>query len=149
MTPAHSFVPLHRIAGKCKGGIVLPGTGYIQVHAYTSNAQIPKEGVAVIISDASGSPIAMRLTNRSGILDAPIPVQVPDISAGQTPATGVIPFGTVNISARLENFEAIEAENVQVFPGVVTVQNLELIPLSELPGSWNKLEQFNTPPQNL
>lgn len=119
------------------------------MHAYTSDAQIPLQGAAITVTKPDGSAIAMRLTNRSGILDAPIPVQVPDISAGQTPATGVIPFGTVNISARLENFEAIEAENVQVFPGVITVQNLELIPLSELPESWNKLEQFNTPPQNL
>ena len=55
----------------------------------------------------------------------------------------------VNIYARLENFEQIEAENVQVFAGTVTNQNLEMIPLSELPDKWTKAEIFNTPPQNL
>ena len=30
-----------------------------------------------------------------------------------------------------------------------TFQDLELIPLSELPGSWDQTELLNTPPQNL
>jgi hypothetical protein len=55
----------------------------------------------------------------------------------------------VNIYARLENYEQIEAENVQVFPNVITNQNLEMIPLSELPDKWTQTEIFNTPAQNL
>lgn len=123
--------------------------GYIQVHAYTGNARIPLEGAAVTVTKPDGSAIAMRLTNRSGTLDSPIQIVVPDRSAGQTPNTGVIPFTDVNLYARLENFETIEIENLQVFPGTLTVQNLAMIPLSELPESWNKVEIFNTPPQNL
>jgi len=132
-----------------KGGIVLPDTGYIQVRAYTSNAQIPLEDVAITITDASASGIAMRLTNRNGLLDAPVEIMVPNLSAGQSPNTGIIPFATVNLYARAENFEEIEIENLQVFPNVITVQNLEFIPLSELPGTWNKAEVFDTPAQNL
>lgn len=123
--------------------------GYIQVHAYTSYAQIPLKDVAVSVTDTSGAAIALRLTNRSGFLDSPIEIDVPDLSAGQTPNTGVIPFAVVNLYARLNNYEAIEIENLQVFPNNTTLQNLEMIPLSELPNSWNKLEIFNTPPQNL
>lgn len=132
-----------------KGGIVLPDTGYIQVRAYTSNAQIPLKDVAITITDASASGIAMRLTNRNGLLDAPVEIMVPNLSAGQSPNTGIIPFATVNLYARAENFEEIEIENLQVFPNVITVQNLEFIPLSELPGTWNKAEVFDTPAQNL
>ena len=123
--------------------------GYIQVHAYTSYAQIPLRDVAVSVTDTSGAAIALRLTNRSGFLDTPIEIDVPDLSAGQTPNTGVIPFAVVNLNARLNNYEAIEIENLQVFANTTTLQNLEMIPLSELPDSWNKLEIFNTPPQNL
>lgn len=123
--------------------------GYIQVHAYTSNAQIPLQGVAVTITTPTGSAIAMRLTNRSGALDIPVAIDVPNRDAGLSPNTGVVPFTNVNLYARLENFETIEAENLQVFPGTLTVQNLAMIPLSELPDSWNKAEIFNTPPQNL
>ena len=127
----------------------MSATGYIQVHAYTSNALIPLKGVAVTITDSKGSAIAMRLTNRSGTLDAPIAVTVPDRTASQTPNTGIIPFTDVNLYARLENFETIEIENLQVFAGTLTVQNLAMIPLAELPDSYNQTEIFNTPPQNL
>lgn len=123
--------------------------GYIQVHAYTSKGRIPLQDVAVTITDTTGKATAMRLTNRSGILDAPVEVAVPEVSAGQTPDTGITPFTQLNLYARLENYETIEIENLQVFPGTITIQNLEMIPLSELPDSWNKLEIFHTPPQNL
>ena len=132
-----------------KGGDFLSAIGYIQVHAYTSYAQIPLKDVAVSITDMSGAAIALRLTNRSGALDVPIEIEVPDISSSESPNTGVIPFSVVNLYARLENYEAIEIENLQVFPNTTTLQNLEMIPLSELPNFWNKLEVFNTPPQNL
>ena len=91
----------------------------------------------------------MRLTNRSGTFDAPIEITVPDRSASQSPDTGIIPFTSVNLYARAENFETIEIENLQVFAGTLTVQNFAMIPLSELPDSYNQLEIFNTPPQNL
>ena len=105
--------------------------------------------MAISVTDVSGAAIALRLTNRSGFLDSPIEIDVPDISSGQTPDTGVIPYAVMNLYGRIANYEAIEIENLQIFPGVTTLQNLEFIPLSELPDNWNKLEIFNTPPQNL
>lgn len=126
----------------------MSATGYVQVHAYASNARIPLENVAVMITGSDGSAIAMRLTDRSGLID-PVPVTVPDRAASQTPDPAEPPFATVNIYARLENYEQIEAENVQVFADTVTDQNLEMIPLSELPQKWTKAEIFQTPPQNL
>ena len=91
----------------------------------------------------------MRLTNRSGTLDAPVEIEVPDRSASQAPNTGIIPYTDINLYARLENFETIEIENLQVFADILTVQDLAMIPLSELPNSFNQTEIFNTPPQNL
>ena len=127
----------------------MPATGYIQVYAYTSNARKPLQDVAVTVTDTDGSAIAMRLTNRNGTLNDPILVNVPDLSAGQTPGTGIKPFQNVNLYARIKDYETIEIENLQIFPGTQTVQDLVFIPLSELPDSWNRLEIFNTPAQNL
>jgi len=127
----------------------MPDTGYIQVHAYTSNALIPLKDVAVTVTDSNGSAIAMRLTNRSGQLDAPLEVETPNRIISLSPNSGAVPYTTVNIYARLDDYEAIEAENVQVFANTVTLQNLEMIPLSELPDRWDKLEIFDTPPRNL
>ena len=123
--------------------------GYIQVHAYTSKAQIPLQNVAIAVTDSSDSAIALRLTNRSGQLDKPIEINVPTLSAGQSPNTGIIPYTRVNLYARFSNYEQIEIEDLQIFPNTVTVQNLEMIPLSEFPDSWNKTELFKTQPQNL
>lgn len=90
----------------------------------------------------------MRLTNISGKTE-PLALEVPDVSAGQTPDTGKRPFLPVNLSAWLENYEQIDITGIQIFPNVVTTQNLEMVPLPELPENWNGVEDFNTPPQNL
>ena len=123
--------------------------GRIQVHAFTSNAQIPLRDVAVAIVGTDGSVISLGLTNRSGLLDAPVEVVVPEAAASQSPDTGIVPYTRVNIYARLENFEQIEANDVQVFPEITTLQELEMVPLSELPDLWNQSEIYNTQSQNL
>lgn len=74
---------------------------------------------------------------------------MPDISAGQSPNTGVIPFSAINLYAKIDDYEEIDIKNLQVFPDTTTTQNLEMIPLSELPNDWIKSETFDTPPQNL
>lgn len=131
-----------------KGGIPLPDIGYIDVLAYSSLAQIPLENVAITVTASDGTALAMRLTDRNGGID-PIEIPVPPPSAGLTPDTGVVPFTSINLFARVEGFEQVENENVQVFPGTVTQVDLEMIPLSELPSSWDKVTVFDTPKQNL
>ncbi len=122
--------------------------GYLRLRAYTSRAEIPLQNVAISVTDSQGKTIAYRTTDRSGIIE-PISIEVPDLSAGTSPNTGVLPFGRVNIYAHLDGYEQIDAEDVQIFPNTVTNQDLPMIPLSELPGTWNKAEIFQTPAQNL
>ena len=131
-----------------KGVIPLPATGYIQVHAYESFAQIPLQDVSVSVSATDGTAIALRLTDRSGRID-PIPIPVPDRAESLAPNPGEQPFATVNLIARLRNYEQIFIDDLQVFPGITTNQDLPMIPLSELPGSRNKSETFKTSQQNL
>ncbi len=126
----------------------MPSTGYLQVHAYTSNAQIPLQNVAISVTTDDGTALALRLTDKSGRI-SPIEFPVPELSAGQTPNTGVTPFATVNLHAQLPGYEQITIERLQLFPDTITSQDLEMIPLSELPSQWNQTELFNTPPQNL
>ena len=90
----------------------------------------------------------MRLTDRSGRIE-PIPIPVPDKAESQAPDPGERPYTAVDLFAHLRGFERIEAEGLQVFAGTTTVQYLEMIPLSELPQSFDRTEAFETPPQNL
>lgn len=131
-----------------KGVTVLNATGYITVHAYTSYAQLPLKDVAVSITAPDGTAIAMRLTDRNGQI-APVEIPVPARSASLSPGLSETPFTAVNLYARLKGYEQIEIENLQVFADITTDQNLEMIPLSELPGKWNQTEIFETYRQNL
>lgn len=126
----------------------MPDIGYIDVNAYTSNAKIPLQDVAITVTATDGTALAMRLTDRNGLI-RPIEVPVPALSAGQTPDTGERPYTPVNLYARLEGFEQRENENLQVFPNTVTRLELQMIPLSELPGSWDQIGITDTPAQQL
>ena len=128
--------------------IILASTGYITVHAYTSYARIPLEDVAVSITAEDGTAIAMRTTDRSGQI-RPVAIPVPDRSESLSPDPGELPFTRVNLYARKKGFEQMEFENLQLFAGTTTNQNIEMVPLSELPGAWDQTVIFDTPAQNL
>lgn len=131
-----------------KGVDSLPATGYIQVRAYTSTAQFPLQDVAITITSSDGTAISMALTDRSGKI-RPVAIPVPDRSESQSPDPPERPYAVVNLYARKKGYEQVESENLQVFAGTTTLQNLEMIPLAELPTNWDQTIIFDTPPQNL
>ena len=126
----------------------MSATGYIQVRAYTSTAQFPLEDVAITVTATDGTAIAMRITDRNGLI-SPIEIPVPDRAESLQPNPPERPFAIVNLYARARGYEQIEAENLQVFANTTTFQNLEMIPLAELPNAWDQTVIYDTPPQNL
>lgn len=126
----------------------MPATGFIQLRAYTSTAQFPLKDVAITVTAADGTAIAMRLTDRNGLI-TPIEIPVPDREESLQPDPPERPFAAVNLYARKRGYEQVESENLQVFADITTYQNLEMIPLAELPDSWDQTVIYNTPPQNL
>lgn len=126
----------------------MPARGYIQVRAYASFAQIPLEDVAITVTATDGTALAMRLTDKNGKI-VPIEIPTPELSDSQSPGSPEAPFTSVILHARLRGYEQIKVDDLQVFADTVTLQNLEMIPLSELPNQWDQSETFQTPPQNL
>lgn len=126
----------------------MSATGYITLRAYTSTAQFPLQNVAVTVTAEDGTAIAMRLTDRNGLIN-PIEVPVPEKSESLSPDPGERPFAIVNLYAHRKGFEQVESENLQVFADTTTYQNLEMIPLAELPEQWDQNVVYFTPPQNL
>ena len=94
----------------------MPETGFIQVHAYESNARLPLEGVSIAVAASDGTVLALRLTDGSGRISQ-IEVPVPPLSAGLTPDTGQIPFTQVNLYARLSGYELAETPYASSFAG--------------------------------
>ena len=126
----------------------MSATSLLQVFAFTSRASIPVSGVTVTVTDPQGRLLGIRQTNSSGLI-SPIAITVPDKSESLDSAFQGQPFTSVSIFARHPGYRQIDIQNAQVFPGVVTVQNLEMIPLSQLPGQCDATEEFNIPPQKV
>ena len=126
--------------------------GTVAARIYTSRAQIPVQGATVAIThkiDPSGRQtlLAVRVSNENGRI-APVQVPTPAVSAGTSPGT-VVPFALVNLWVEAAGYEALLVENLQVFPGTQTLQELELTPLPEQTPFPSRTEVVHTTPQNL
>lgn len=126
--------------------------GTVIARVYTSDALLPLPGVPVTFTqvqpDGSRELLAIRLTNSSG-MTAPLPVNTPDASESLSPGLMLKPYATVDISVALPGYDGILAEGVQVFPGVETIQALQLLPLPSLPGERGSSVSFPGSSQNL
>ena len=126
----------------------MPTIGYFQARAYTSSAQIPLRDVAVVITAPDQTAIAMRVTDRSGLI-APIEIPVPNRSESQEPGAEQKPYALVNLAAYRDGFGPFESKNIQIFADTLTFQDLKMIPLSQLPLGEEDSMNVVTPPQNL
>ena len=122
--------------------------GYIQARAFASNAQIPLRDVAVVVTAPDETAIAMRVTDRSGLISV-IEIPVPNLSESQEPGAEEKPYALVNMYAYRNGFGPFESRNIQVFAGTTTFQDIKLIPLSQLPRGEEDSMNVDTPPQNL
>ena len=98
--------------------------------------------------DGSRKLLAVRLTNSSG-MTAPLPVETPDASESLSPGLMEKPYAVVNISVEYPGYGGVLAEGVQVFPGVETIQALQLVTLPSLPGEQDLSVLFPGSSQNL
>ena len=115
----------------------MQATGTLIVRVYTSQAQIPLEG-ATVVAAAPGEEgkwklLSIQNTDSSGQI-CPIQIDAPALgestSPGGLPGDGA-PFALCNVWAEQPGYAMLQMENVQIFPGVETVQEMELIPLPQ------------------
>lgn len=125
----------------------MSSVGYLQVHAYTSSAQIPIQDAAIVISTMDQTVIALRLTDRSGLIGT-VEIPVPEKEESQEPGISQHPYTSVNLYAQKKGYEHILAEDIQIFAGVTTYQDLQMIPLSDELGA-DMTVVYETPPQDL
>lgn len=125
--------------------------GTILTRVYTSRAQIPVSGATVAFTqrgtEGHHNLLAVRVTDENG-RTAPVQVSTPDAAASESPGTAD-PFAVCDIWAESPGYELLVVENVQVFPGTETLQELELIPLPEQMSALLPEHPVNIPPQNL
>ena len=124
--------------------------GYLIIRTYTSAEQLPVAGATVSVTEQGENGarlIATRITDRSG-RTTPIKITTPDRSESLTPGQP-LPFKDFNITIDKTGFDRVLIENAQLFAGIITEQNVEMLPLGEHPDAFNMTELIDITPQAL
>ena len=111
----------------------MPSYVSILARVYTSEAYLPLEGVPVIFSqlqdDGTKQLLSIRITDSSGLTD-PLQIETPDVSLSLIPEYTLRPYAVLEISAGTPGYNQITVEGVQIFPGIETIQGIQLRPVS-------------------
>ena len=133
----------------------MQATGTLSVRVYTSQAQIPLEGATVVVAapgaEGKWKLLSLQNTDSSGRIQT-VEIGAPEVgestSPGGLPGEGG-PFALCDVWAEQPGYAMLQVENVQIFPGVETVQNMELIPLPQGLCSLQQRDERDIPVQNL
>ena len=129
----------------------MASSGTIVARVYTSRAEIPIPGATVAVTQKSKNGrhtlLAIRISDESGNT-SPIIIPTPDRSEGLAPG-GETPYALCDLWIEASGFELLRVEEIQIFPGTETVQELELIPLPEYTPSQSRTEVVSITPQDL
>lgn len=125
-------------------------TGYIVVNVYTSRAQLPLRNAQVSVTDGNEeSPklLGFRLTGDTGKTDQ-IEIETPDLDLSLSPSKDTA-FAVCNVKISHPSYYTLNISDVQVFANTQTLQNVELIPLTENSKPQDRTINRTTPSQNL
>lgn len=112
--------------------------GRLIVCVRTANGAIPVKGALVNIRSfetGESSVIASRTTDISGNTDA-IEIATPSIALSEAPG-GEKGYTSVIIDVSREGFVSTELIGATIFPGVTTVQQVNMIPSGEFSGRYD------------
>ena len=124
--------------------------GTLLVRTFVSNAQLPVSGATVIVSKPDGAGrqklLSIQLTDESGVA-SPITLEAPDTSGSLTPGNNGSAFADYTLVVEHPGYQLALFDKLQIFPGVETVQDVPLIPLS--PNERNESDLVTVTPQPL
>lgn len=128
-------------------------TGTLQVQVYTSRAELPVRDATVVVIRRMPSGkydlISIQSTDSSG-MTKPIEIGTPPLLESTEPnSIPETPFTQCDIWAEHPDFAMLLVEGVQIFPGVETIQSMELCPLNGNGTSLTQCGVWEIPPQNL
>ena len=131
----------------------MEATGKLAVRVYASHAQIPVEGATVVVT-APGEGgrrrlLSVRASDRSGMIPT-LSIGTPEPGESTSPhQEGPAPFAVCDVWVEHPAYAMLQVEGVQIFPGVETVQTVELLPLARGQSSLQQRDVREITPQNL
>lgn len=127
-------------------------SGTLNVRVYASQAEIPVVGAAVIVAsrgrDGKYQLISLQETDDSGNT-RPVRVDAPPASESTSPEQMEQPFAVVDVWVEHPGYEVMWLEDVQVFAGQQTQQQVELNPLVAGESWTERTDVRPIPPQEL
>lgn len=107
--------------------------GTLFVRTFVSRAQLPVADATVIVSEPASDGrqklLAIRKTDESGVA-GPIVLESPERSESLTPDHNGDPFSSYTLVVEHPDYLLEVYENLQIFPGVETVQDVALKPIA-------------------
>lgn len=108
-------------------------SGTLIVRTFVSRAQLPVSDATVIISspgaDGRQKLVSILRTNESGVA-GPITLEAPAAAGSLSPGHNSSAFSSYTLVVEHPNYQLALFDQLQIFPGVETVQDVPLIPLS-------------------
>ncbi len=104
--------------------------GYIVVNVRTANGALPVEKAIVTIKNSAGELLAVFFTDRNGNTPK-LQVLAPPIENSESPGQIGPAYYSYNIDTDKEGFNSVRNIGAPVYPGITSIQPVELIPLSE------------------
>lgn len=128
--------------------------GRLSVRVYATQAEIPIEGATVVVTCRNKTGkfdlLSVQATDSSGMIRT-VEVATPGAYESTTPVeTGrEQSFAQCSVWAEHSGYAMLQVNGIQIFPGVETVQEMELIPLAEGQDSLQRRDLRVITPQNL
>jgi hypothetical protein len=104
--------------------------GYIAVAVKTAGGALPVEDAVVTVKDTANNILAVYFTDKSGRTPR-LKVLAPPKANSESPGGTAPAFYNYNIDTDKEGFVSVKNVNVPVYPGITSLQSVELIPISE------------------
>ena len=124
-------------------------SGTLVTRVFTGRAELPIAGASVSVVKKDGDRLldllTVRVSGRGGDTEA-FSIETPSEDLSQSPGNPE-PYALVDLWVDRQGFQLLVVEDVPIFPGVTSVQDLPLVPMPEDGGRGG--ESVEIPPQDL
>ncbi len=112
--------------------------GFLRFAVGSADNTIPQAGATVYVytdpeNGSDGTLLYTLVSNEDGLTDT-VTLPTPPLSESFSPEYPK-PYSTYNVFVTKNGFYPTEGRTVPLFPGITSIQPINLIPLSELPGA--------------
>lgn len=124
-------------------------SGVLLTRVFTSRGQLPVENAAISIVLHSDNErhklLNIQISDRSGNT-LPTTIETPGEQTSQSPGQET-PFTLCDVWVEHSGYQPLTIQNVQIFPGITSIQDLPLLPVTE--AGEQSAERVEITPQDL